>query len=76
MKLKKIWNLITFYGVLQYLLFAIALAASNNYIIDIICISADISERSKTYPAICTLVSLSLAGIWIYLFFCHIRDKR
>ena len=76
MKWKNLWNRITYYGVLQYFLFAIALAASNDYIVDIICLSAEISDRSKTYPAICTLVPLSLAGIWIYLFFCHIRDKR
>lgn len=76
MKWKNLWNRITYYGVLQYFLFAVALAASNNYLIDLICLSAEISNRSSTYSAVCNIVPIALAALWGYLFINHLRDKR
>ena len=71
-----IWYAVKYYCIVQFLLFAIVLIFSNDYIFEITCEYMNITERTPLYNLYKLAVPIGLATLWLMIVFTVCRDKR
>ena len=67
---------ILYYDIIPILLFGIALIIFKDHLLEEICSVTQVREQSRNYRLYECAVDWGLLGLWIYITFTSIRDKR
>ena len=73
---RKLWDFIKYYHLIILLALGVLMIVFRNQLFDIVCAATDVAAHDPFYEPLSILFDATLIGIWLFISFKTIRDKR